>query len=149
MTESNDNRVAIYLGPPTRAALADVPGQSRSGRINWIAAGYRAIVAHELRAIAWSRNEWCAVMDVLNGSQIGGLGSLELQALQAWANLADAPEMAGKWRIDVDDLVGRWRALSAAGKVAVYEAAARFWARAELPTDEALAAAGVRPRSDQ
>lgn len=144
-----NNKRSVYVGAALQAAVDDVPGQTFSGRLNDIADAYRLIVAHELRAIAWTRNEWRAVMDVLNGSQIGGLGSLELQALQAWANLADAPEMAGKWRIDVDDLVGRWRALSAAGKVAVYEAAARFWARAELPTDEALAAAGVRPRSDQ
>lgn len=144
---SNDNRVAIYLGPPTRAALADVPGQSRSGRINWIAAGYRAIVAHELRAIRWTRAEWCAVMDVLNGAQIEVLD--EITWLSAWANLADAPEMGEKWGVDVEGLAKRWRGLSQAGRLAVYEAAARFWARAELPTDEALAAAGVRPRSDQ
>ena len=125
------------------AALQDCPDQSRSGRLNNCVAGYRAIIAHELRAIRWTRAEWCAVMDVLNGASIEVHD--EAYALMAWANLEDATEMSQKWDVDVPDLARRWRALSAAGRIAVYEAAARFWSRSELPTDDALAASGVVP----
>jgi len=139
----SDTKVSVYLGGPLLAALEDTPGQSRSGRTNWIAEAYRAIVARELRGIEWTRAEWCAVMDALNGAQIEVLS--EASWSMAWANVADSPELGPKWGVDVPGLAARYRALSAAGRLAVYEAAARFWSRARLPTDAALAAAGVQP----
>lgn len=138
-----DRKVSIYMGPPILAALDACPDQSRSGRLNYVAEVYMAIVQRELTGIRWTRAQWCAVMDVLNGAQIGAGG--EIDWLMAWANLADAPEMGAKWGIDVDKTAAEWRAFGVAKKAAVYEVAMRFWSRAELPTDAALAAAGVIP----
>lgn len=136
-------RISIYAGPPIAALLAGA--ENRSGRLNDVAERYTAIVADELRRSEFSRGEWCAIMDTLNGVQIEVEGTPDWRF--SWAEMADSPEMDQKWGIDHADLARRLKALPTAGKAAVHEAAAAFWRHSDLPTDEALRLAGVAPRS--
>ncbi len=137
-------KASIYLGEPLRAAL-DVLGDetpqtaNRSGRINNIAERYLEIVADAMPA--FTLEEWCAIMGTNNGLQITGDW---LSALHAWANVVDSPEVEEKWGVDPDDLARRMRSLPLASRVAIAEAIERFWGHHRLPTDEALAKAGVK-----
>lgn len=137
-------KASIYCGAPLLAAFSDAPDLPRSSRCNWIAEAYRAVVADELRRIDWTRDEWCAAMDALNGAQMAGISESGVEWVGAWANLADAPHLGEKWGIDADDLTRRWRALTAAGRLAVYEVAIRFWSLPDQDTDDVLRDAGVR-----
>jgi hypothetical protein len=141
------NRISIYPSPAIDRLLEALPGASVSGRISQAADYFMTIMDCEIQAIQWAKNEWCAVMDVLNGAQIGAVIIDSPDWAFSWANMADSPEMDAKWGVDHEQLAAQMRAMSPTRKLAVYEAAARFWARAELPADEALAAAGIRPVS--
>jgi hypothetical protein len=138
-------KFSIYAGPPLVAALAatrdDQPDGNRSGRINAICARYGAVVADELRRLDLTRDEWCAVMDALNGHW-----SDEHSLPHIAAEVADAVGLGEKWEIDQAALTRRLHALPLSAKAAIIEAAARFWARADTPTDQALIAAGVTVR---
>lgn len=137
-------KASIYLGEPLKAALVltadDNPETGvRSRRINNIAERYLDMIADAMPE--FSRAEWCAIMDANNG--LGVTGDL-MSLLMAWANVADSPELDGKWDIDHSALAEKIRALPRASRLAVGEAVERFWSRSELPTDEALTKASVK-----
>lgn len=138
------NRFTIYAGGPLLAALADTrddeDGGNRSGRLATVCERYRGIISHELATLDLTFREWCAVLDALNGYWSDAY-SLPYIA----AEVAEAPELGEKWGIDQAALVGRIAALPLSGKAAIVEAAARFWARSEMETPLAMAAAGIRP----
>jgi hypothetical protein len=137
-------KASIYLGEPLRAALSATGDDesetgNRSGRINNIAERYNEIITSAMPE--FTKGEWCAIFDANNGGMgLGGLRDIQL----GWANVADSPEMDEKWSIDHIELARRMRDLSLVGKIAVGEATERFWGHYQLPTDEALAKAGVR-----
>lgn len=137
-------KASVYLGEPLRAALAatgdDNPDTgNRSGRMNNLAERYNEIVAAHMPQ--FTKGEWCAIFDANNGGM--GLGEIR-DILLGWANVADSPEMDEKWGVNHLDLARRLRDLSMAARIAVGEATERFWRHCELPTDEALAKAGVK-----
>lgn len=141
---ADQSRLSIYAGPPITEVLAGF--NNRSGRLNAVCERYAAIVEDELRRASFTRAEWCAICDALNGAQIEVLGAGTSWEL-AWASVADsADEMNAKWGVLCEDIARRVQAMSVAGRAAVWEVAARFWCYSEVPIDEALARAGVPRR---
>jgi hypothetical protein len=135
-------KLSIYPGEPLARALAatgdDAEDGNRSGRVNTVAARYLMVVAAELRRLDLSRAEWCAIVDALNGSWLD-----ETSIPFIGAEIADAVGLGEKWGVDQQALSARLMGLSTAAQVTVVEVAERFWAHSALPTDAALAAAGV------
>lgn len=135
-------RIKVYVAPPMEAALAAVDhGGQESSRLNTVAERYMAMVADELARLELTHQEWCTVMDANNGVQ--AIGD-DTHASMVWANIADTPGLGEKWGIAQSDLVRRLRALPRSTLIAIVEACDRFWSRSDLPTDAALAAAGIR-----
>lgn len=140
------NKFSIYASEPLLAALSalgDRDDGNRSARINVVCERYLAIVADELKRLKFSKGEWCAIMDANNGAQVY-LGGAALFPSMIWANVHDSPELEDKWKIDQAALVRRLQALPPSSLIAIQEACDRFWSRTDKPTDEALAAAGVK-----
>jgi hypothetical protein len=142
-----ENRFSIYAGTPMVAALAALgqEGINRSGRLNTVCERYMAMVTDALARLDLSRGEWCAVMDANNGVQ-EWTGD-PWHGTMLWANVADTPGLGEKWGVDQEVLVARLRALGKTDLIAVQEVCDRFWSHADLPTDDALAQAGVCPRA--
>ncbi len=147
---SKDRKLSIYMGEPLRAALAitgdDNPETGvKSRRINNVCERYLDIVHFAMPE--FTRGEWCAIMDANNGIGISGEISWILGAA---LNVADSVDdgMDEKWGVDCQRLAERMRGLPRASRIAVGEAVERFWASSELPTDEALAKAGVKIAGD-
>lgn len=137
-------RLTIYAGGPVARALAatrdDEPEGNRSGRINDICASYMALMDSEIASIVLTRAQWCAIMDALNGAIID-----QWSMPFVGAGIADATGLGDKWGIDQPALARAIGQLDRAATTALVEAAARFWSRADLGTDAALAAAGIVP----
>lgn len=137
------NKRSVYLTNQTLAAIGlpvdadDRQGWSLSGRLNAVVERYSQIVADAMPE--FSRGEWCAIFDANNGTIFD-----EWSLMMIWANVADSPELAEKWKVNVGKLVEKLRGLSKAQAAAVTEAIERFWHHSELETDEAIAKAGVR-----
>jgi hypothetical protein len=132
-------RMSIYAGPPLLAALAGF--ENRSGRLNDVAERYLAIIAEELKTPRFRLGEWCAIMDVLNGSQIDVGGRPDSQ--WCWVSMAESPEMDTKWGIDHEALAARMRSLPLAARAAIHEAAGRFYREPERETEVVLKAIGI------
>jgi hypothetical protein len=116
---------------------------SFAGRVGTIIARYDRLIADAMPA--FTRGEWCAVMDANNGGTLPwGTEDLPASVTMVWANLADSRGMDEKWGVDSSALVGRLRGLPLPAAMAVVEAIDRFWSAHEKPTDEALKVAGVR-----
>lgn len=131
-------RASIYVGEPL-ARLLD-GHDNRSGRINNVAERYAAVVAQDRPQL--TRAEWCAVCDALNGTWLADEPTIRF----IWAEIADADRLNGlgaKWEIDAQDLARRIRDMPAGARVSLVETVEAFWRHADLPTDEALAQAGV------
>src|SRR5262245_23531889 len=138
-------QVKFYIGPPMDEALACLGGEyaeNRSGRLNTVCERYLLMVRDELSRLDFSRNEWCAILDANNGVEVS-MGAGEINATMLWANVADSPELGGKWQVDQDALVRRLRGLSKSAATAILEVCDRFWSHSELGTDEALDQTGV------
>lgn len=142
-------KTTIYISDPLLAAVGpygDDVGRSLSGRLATIAERYIEILARARPE--FTRAEWCVILDANNG-QFEGLGAASLGALM-WANVADSMDdgIGPKWGLTDDavrGLVDRMRALPHASMVSICEACEQFWLRTEMPTDEAMTAAGIRP----
>lgn len=66
-------------------------------------------------------------------------------AAMIWANVEDSgADLGEKWEIDETRLAQRLRGMPRSTLMAIGEAVDRFWERHRMPTDEALAAAGVK-----
>lgn len=120
------SRLAIHAGPPLDQVLEGFDG-NRSGRLNSVAERYIDVMADEVRRAGLSVAEWSAVFDTLNGAQIEAAGP-DWQL--AWASVMDNPELDEKWGVDHQALGLKLKALSVAGRAAVWDLAARFWAHA-------------------
>lgn len=132
-------RTTIYVPEEIQRLLGDDAG---SARINGIISRYSRILADAQPSL--STREWCAVLDVCNGMALLDDAGVDMSGY-LWAEIADADGIAEKWDIDQAALVVRVRALPYVSRVAIAEAARAFWAHADLPTDAAMAAAGIRP----
>jgi len=129
-------RLSIHAGPPIQAALSATRGAAPTKRTNDIVERYNWIVNDELSRLAFSRDEWLAIMAALNGywteTDESTIWSIHLE-------IADANGMPA-------GLAATIEALSFAAKVAIVEARDRFWAasRNGLQGFAALVHAGVR-----
>lgn len=134
---NKDRKITAYLSP----ASDDVIGNCNhlSSRLNAIIARYGCIVRDSMPAM--SRNQWCAIMDANNGTD---LLADRITPMIVWANVHDTPGLGEKWGIDQAALVSDLQQLSTTELLAVQEACVRFWQAAELPTDEALALSWAR-----
>ena len=140
------NRISIYPSDAIYRLLDALPGASVSGRINQAAHYFMTIMEAEIPAIQWTKAQWCAVMGALEDADTAAAIADSPDWQLAWASVADKPELDAQWGVNHEQLAAEMRAMSVTRKLALYEAAARFWARAELLTDdEALDAAGIKP----
>ncbi len=137
----NPTRFSVYAGEPISRALDG--HDNRSGRLNGICERYLDVITDELRRIALTRAEWCAVMDVANGAHIETGDATGWRYL--WASISDEATLDAKWSINREALSVRIRNLPLAAQVAIHEAAIRFWTHTDLDTDAALAKAGIVP----
>jgi hypothetical protein len=130
-------RYSIYSSPALEAALSarldptagdDGGGfRSRSSLISAIADRYAEICRRELPTLAL--NEWLMVFDALNGCWMLDPASLAANGIAL--EVSDAATLNGtdrKWHVaDGQALARRIDGLSFAGKVAILDAAERFW----------------------
>lgn len=136
-------RIQIYPAEAMESLFAAIPDSPNSARLNQMANAYMEIMDAEIAAVRWTEAQWCAVLDALNGAQIVVADSHEWHF--AWANLQDSPDLDEKWNVDHRALAEEMRTMTVVRKIAVYEAAARFWSRSEMPTAAALTASGIKP----
>jgi hypothetical protein len=85
----------------------------------------------------FSRNEWCAIFDANNGTDVFN-AETNTPPMIVWANLADSRGMDEKWEINSASVVKRLQKLSVPELLAVQEASVRFWMMSDLDTDDAL-----------
>lgn len=90
-----------------------------------------------------SEREWLLLMDVLNGTILD-----RISVSHIWAEVDDAtrddPGLAGKWEVNVSDLIERLRAMSSVERLAVADTVRRFWLTAStVDHREALRNIGV------
>lgn len=143
-------KTTIYLSDPLLEAVGpygdEAVGPSLSGRLATIGERYVEILRRARPE--FTRAEWCVILDANNG-HFEGLGTANLGTMM-WANVDDAiaDGVGPKWGLtdsQVSDLVRRMRAMPHAAMVSVCEACEQFWLRSSMPTDEAMAAAGIVP----
>jgi hypothetical protein len=133
-------RITIYAGDPIRRVL-QVDGENRSGRLNAVCERFDAIISDELTRMTLSRDEWCAICDVLNGTWL-----LDHNWQSCWAEMLDSPEMDEKWGIDHQALGWRLHKMGLAGRAAIVDVVERFWASPNLnqvTNEELLREAGA------
>lgn len=132
----SSNKRSVYLTDDTLTTLGQVDAEDRagwslSGRLNAIVERYNQIISESMPE--FSKWEWSALLDANSGSLI-----------LLWANVADSPELPEKWGINLQNLVVKLQGLSRAQAAAVTEAIYRFWHHCDLPTEEAMAKAGIK-----
>lgn len=150
MTKKLNKRPGIWIGGTLEkivtAYRGDLADPSVSGIINALTDRYDEITHEAMPTL--TENEWCAICDVLNGCSTL-ITSTPDPAQYVWAEVLDSePDgLNEKWNVDVKDLSECLRALSYAGKCAVWDVAARFWASPDLnklPTRDLLIACGAK-----
>lgn len=135
-------RLSVYAGEPVRRVLAG-HGGNRSARLNTVADRYLQIVARD--GPQWTRAEWSAVCDALNGCWLADEAGIRL----IWAEVADADRLnglGGKWDVDASALARQIRAMPHGQRVALAEIVERFWTYCGRETEDALRLAGARIR---
>ena len=108
-----------------------------SGSITTLLERYKQITADACPE--FTEAEWCAIVDANNGFGVWLTSGIDPYQI-LWANVYD-PELDGideKWGVSCRDLADRIRALPLAGKAAVWDVAARFWASPRLNEISAL-----------
>lgn len=143
-----NKRISIYMPTTIREYLMAYGAEnSLSGSIATLMGRYKAITAEAVPEL--TEPEWSAIVDALNGCGAWLSAGGHDPASFVWAEVADsAPDGLGeKWGVDCPALAERLKALPLAGRVAVWDVAARFWASPRLneaSTRELLLAAGAR-----
>ena len=133
-------RASIYMGAPLQGLVEDF--ESRSGRINEVAARYQAIL--DADCPGFTQAEWSAICEALNGFFMEGV---ESHPRLAWAEISEADRihnLGQKWDVDAEALALRVRALPMGALIAVCEVVQRFWQYPNLDPDTALAKAGAK-----
>lgn len=124
-------RQSIYIPEKIQAILSSYGENSTSGGIATLIERYARITADACPEL--TESEWCAWCDVNNGCGVWLSGGHD-QAESAWANMADSgPDgIDEKWGVDHRELAEKIRLLPLAGRCAVWDVAARFWASPRL-----------------
>jgi len=125
-------RQSIYVPDDIKAILDSFGENSVSGAIARLVERYDKITRDETPEL--SGPEWSAVCDILNGcGSLLSSGGHD-HAPMAWASIMDAQQdgTGEKWGIDCVVLAQKVRCLSLAGRLAVWDVAARFWASPRL-----------------
>jgi hypothetical protein len=130
--------------PALEKLLVGCDDQEKNFRINGIAARYLDLIAHELRQLPFTKDEWMAFLDANNGAQIEFIHPIAVS--NAWANVADTPNLGAKWGIDAQHLAEHIERLPLSARTAMYEAACIFWHNANDPTDVAMTKAMIQAR---
>lgn len=144
-------RQSVYMPTKTRAVIDSYGGENLSGAIAGLIDRYVAITTDALPEL--SEAEWSALCDCLNGCGVWLSAGGHDPFPHVWAEVADsaADGLGEKWSIDPARLAEQLRALPLAGRAAVWDVAARFWASPRLneaTTRELLIAAGARIREE-
>jgi hypothetical protein len=145
-------RQSIYIPEKIQEILATYAygdESSISGTIAAIIDRYRAITADATPELP--ANEWMAICDVLNGCGmlLAAGGGRHDQAPMAWASIADSEQdgLGKKWNVDCRGLAEKIRMLPLAGRIAVWDVVARFWASEQLnslPAEDLLIICGAK-----
>lgn len=139
-------RVSVYV--PDRLLPILGEGDSMSCRLAAVVDRYSVVVDQHTPEL--TRSEWCMILDACNGwatwSEAGEtlMGGIALEVHDAFV----VSMTADKWGMSQEQaiaLVERLRGLTAAETIAVVERIERFWRRADLDTDAAMADAGIVP----
>jgi hypothetical protein len=123
-----ENKISIYAGPAVQALLADRRPGDRSRALNTVVERYVEVVRRTMPALSLA--QWCAVIDCLYGATLDTIG---LRGIAM--SLADEPELAEKWNIDLVALVQRVQAMSFAEVVGLAEVVERFLEVDDRPTE--------------
>ena len=142
------SKLSVNLAPPTDALLARVGEDNVSGAVNEAVARYLAIM-DDARP-DFSRPEWYAICDILNGTFIDECFTIQ-PGLHVAMEMEDAQKfnkIYEKWDIDGPTLVAKLAGLRIADGLAVLHVVETFWAHSDLGRVEALALAltGVKSK---
>ena len=140
-------RTSIYLPVHTQAVLKSYGEGSTSGTITGLIDRYQTITADAMPSL--TEAEWSLICDALNGCGVWISTGGPDPFLMLWAEIYDSEQdgLGEKWGVDVQALARRLRELPLAGRAAVWDVAARFWAHPKLDkleTREILLAVGAK-----
>ena len=107
-----------------------------SGSITTLLERYKQITQDACPAL--TEAEWCAIIDINSSDVALAYGDDNYQYLWARLHDSEADGLSEKWGISCRDLADRIRQLPLAGKAAVWDVAARFWASPKLNEISAL-----------
>lgn len=139
----NENRRSIYIGEPIKRLLALVGDDDGafSQTVNGAVARYLEVMREHRPD--FSRAEWCAICDALNGTIFDDLWVRRAGKLIA-IELEDSRGGLGeKWGVDIPALCAKLMALPTAESLAVLHVVTVFWAHCDLETEAALSLAGI------
>lgn len=138
---ASGNRRTIYVGNPLRRLLSRRgPESSVTEQANAAARRYLAIC--RASAPEFDANEWCAVLDALNGIGLrlnydeyeAAVRSIPIEFAEA-ERLGD---LSAKWQVDGAGMAAQLAEMTFPRLAAVAEVAECFWAHAAESTEEAL-----------
>ena len=125
-------RTSIYMPSHIQAVLKSYGEGSTSGTVTGLIDRYQWITADAMPYL--TEAEWSLICDALNGCgtwiSAGGPDPFPM----IWAGVADSEQdgLGEKWGVDIQALARRLRELPLAGRAAVWDVAARFWAHEKL-----------------
>jgi len=129
-------RINLYIGPRLAQLLEERAGRGRStsGVVNAVADRYLETVRRYTPRLAV--NEWLAIFDALNGVWAGDNAAMAVQSLPyGVSDFLTLEGAAEKWEVDGPELVEKLEALDWCQRLAVIDAAERFWARQDWPSE--------------
>lgn len=140
-------RTSIYLPDHVGEFIRGYGDNSLSGSIATLLDRYRAVTADACPELPLA--EWCAIVDANNGCGVWLSAGGPDPFASLWANVADSePDgLDEKWGVSCRDLAEHLRTMPLAGKAAVWDVAARFWASPRLNNlgfEELLVEAGAK-----
>ena len=140
----NENRKSVYFSEPIWRLLGLVGEENYSGVINQVADRYLTLM--EVCRPTLSKNEWCCLCDILNGTVLDSMfirHAGEILALE----LNDAikhDQIDKKWDIDGPALLEKLSKFNKAETIAVAHVVEVFWHNCKLDRDEAFTKAGLK-----
>jgi len=140
-------RHSIYLADEAGPVIQAFGEGSLSSIISTLLLRYASITKDACPEL--SEPEWSLICDVLNGCGALLSSGGHDHAVMAWASIADAEQdgLGEKWGVKCMEVAEKIRALPLAGKIGVWDVAARFWASPrlnELSTLDLLIESGAR-----
>lgn len=141
----NANRRSIYIGSPVQELLRLMGDENVSQVINGAVSRYIDIVRHHRPD--FSKAEWRALCDGI-GDTVLDTNFMRYGGQSLVLEMSVAHKMEGlvkKWGIDDQALINKLCKLDTASAMAVAHVLDMFNAHRDLPPDEALAMAGVKP----